>query len=474
VRGSVRLGFGHLAAFVAVALVLNAQFTWWVIYSLGENRERLVLEQNLLRGRTRTAALQLEQSIRTAEALIDALPSGVIPAVAPPFSAVQVEDHPTAETEPLQPGWVARDHRTAYVRPLGRGRDVVAYLDPQAPYRWLAAIDPDLELIERSGQSGERAEGERPEVERPAEALKAPLGQLAVAADFQRWDHLLAQYRRRVGLVLAEGGLFVVAIITAVALLWRVLRRESTLEHQHQNFISAVTHELKTPIASIRVALETVLSGRVDAESRARFLRNALEDSERLGDLVEKVLEMTRYAGGAYQLRIAPGDLSQFVEEEVAVARRRAVARGTVLNADVQQAVQAPYDPEAMAIVLSNLVENAVKYAQGKPPRVNISLRIERGEAVIKVEDNGVGIAPSDLEAIFRPFYRASDEVTRRTPGTGIGLYVAREIVTRHGGRLTAASTGAGLGSTFRVSLPGAEALPDDELSEYISSNEAR
>ena len=470
----MRLGFGHLAAFVAVALVLNAQFTWWVFYSLGENRERLMLEQNLLCGRARAAALQLEQRMQTAEALIETTPAGVIPAVAPPFSAVQVEERPAAESEPLQPGWVVRDHRTAYVRPFGRGRDVVAYLDPQAPYRWLAAIDPDLQLIERSGESPEHTGAERPEVERPVEALKAPLGQLAVAADFHRWDHLLAQYRRRIGLVLAEGGLFFVAIITAVALLWRVLRRESALEHQHQNFISAVTHELKTPIAGIRVALETVLSGRVDTESRARFLRNALEDSERLGDLVEKVLEMTRYTGGAYQLRIAPGDLSQFVEEELVVARRRAVARGTVLDADVQQGVQAPYDPEAMAIVLSNLVENAVKYAQGTPPRVSVCLRLERGEAVIKVEDNGIGIASSDLEAIFRPFYRATDEVTRRTPGTGIGLYVAREIVTRHGGRLTAASAGAGLGSTFRVSMPGAEALPDDELSEYISSNGAR
>jgi signal transduction histidine kinase len=474
VRDNVRLGFGHLAASVAVALVLNAQFTWWVFYSLGENRERLTLEQDLLRARTRAAALELEQRLRAAEALIDTAPGRVIPNAAPPFSAVQVEDLATAEGEAGPHGWVVRDRRAAYVRPFGRGREVVAYLDPQAPYHWLAAIDPELRLIEHADKAGPQAGATREQAERPAEALSPPLSRFAVAADYERWDHLLAQYRRRVGLVLAEGGLFFVAIISAVALLWRVLRRESALERQHQNFISAVTHELKTPLAGIRVALETVLSGRVDAQSRTRFLGNALEDSERLADLVEKVLEMTRYTGGAYQLQIVPGDLSQFVEEELAIARRRATGRGTALDADVQHGVQAPYDPEAMAIVLSNLVENAVKYAQGAPPRVKVSLRLERGEAVIKVEDNGIGIAAADLKAIFRPFYRATDEVTRRTPGTGIGLYVAREIVTRHGGRLTAESAGPGLGSTFRIALPGAAALSDDELSEYISSNGAR
>jgi two-component system CheB/CheR fusion protein len=91
---------------------------------------------------------------------------------------------------------------------------------------------------------------------------------------------------------------------------------------------------------------------------------------------------------------------------------------------------------------------------------------LARGEAVLQVTDNGVGIDSKDLEAIFRPFYRANDEVTRRTPGTGIGLYVAREIVAAHGGKLSAASRGRGQGATFRLTLPGASRYTDEEFSE--------
>jgi signal transduction histidine kinase len=140
----------------------------------------------------------------------------------------------------------------------------------------------------------------------------------------------------------------------------------------------------------------------------------------------------------------------------------------------VTPGVQATFDPEAMAIVISNLIENALKYAQERAPRVWVQLRLERGEAVLEVRDNGVGIAPAELESIFKPFYRSTDRVTRRTPGTGIGLFVAREIVNAHGGRLIALSPGPGQGATFRLSLPGAEVLPEEEFSEYIGARKAR
>jgi signal transduction histidine kinase len=470
VRGGIRLGLGHLVAFVAVALVLNAQFTWWVYYSLRDNRERLDLQRALLATRVEGAALHLTVRLGDAERRVVELPPGVIPSPAPPFVEVRVVDvvalsQPSPGWDPATAmGWLTEGGRPAFAHPLGRGRIALAFLDPQAPYRWLAAIDPTLQLAERNAALAGR----------PQAPLGPPFNQLLVTPDFHRWEELVDRYRQRVVGVLAEGVLFLAAIVTAVVLLWRVLRRESALERQHQNFVSAVTHELKTPIAGIRLALETVLSGRVDGEGRTRFLGNALADSERLGDLVEKVLEVTRYTGGAHRLRMGLGDFSQLAQDEVFVAERRVSARGGVLKADITPGIQATFDPEAMAIVISNLIENALKYAQGGTPSVWVRLRLERGEAVLEVSDNGVGIAPSDLEAIFRPFYRASDEVTRRTPGTGIGLFVAREIVNSHGGRLTAASPGPGRGSTFRLSLPGAEVLPEDEFFGYIGDHGTR
>jgi signal transduction histidine kinase len=473
VRGGTRLGLGHLVAFVAVALVLNAQFTWWVYYALRDNRERLDLERGLVAARASVAALRLMARSEQAARQVAELPAGVIPSPTPPFVDVQVVDTATLGRAaspgpggegPVVSGWVEENGRPAFARPLGRDRVVLAFLDPQAPYRWLAAIDPTLQLVEQDlALSG-----------RPQASLQPPFDRLVVTPDFHRWEELVDRYRQRVVRVLAEGAFFLAAIVTAVVLLWRVLRRESSLERQHQNFVSAVTHELKTPIAGIRLALETVLSGRVDDEGRTRFLSNALADSERLGDLVEKVLEVTRYTGGAHRLQMALGDFSALVQDEVVIAERRVSARGGVLEAEITPGVQATFDPEAMSIVISNLIENALKYARGDNPRVWVRLRLDRGEAVLEVRDDGVGIAPSDLEAIFRPFFRAGDEMTRRTPGTGIGLYICREIVHTHGGRLTAASPGHGKGATLRLTLPGAEVLPEEEFSEYIGGREAR
>jgi signal transduction histidine kinase len=186
------------------------------------------------------------------------------------------------------------------------------------------------------------------------------------------------------------------------------------------------------------------------------------------------VLDVTRYTGGAHRLRLGLGDFSQLVEDEVAVAERRVTARGVALEVAITPGVRATFDPEAMSIVISNLIENALKYARKGTPEVRVCLVLERGEAVLEVQDNGVGIAAYELESIFKPFYRANDEVTRRTPGTGIGLFVVREIVAAHGGRTSASSPGPGRGSTFRLTLPGAEVLPEDEFSEYSGENGAR
>ena len=469
----MRLGLGHMVAFVIVAIVLNAQFTWWVVYSLRDNRERLDLERALVAGRNELAARRLAARLLEAELDVARLPAGIIPSPTPPFADVRVVDESELAARAAGEGgrlpgaglgWVLVGERAAVARSLGRGRVALAFLDPRAPYQWLAASDPDLQLVSRANvQEG-----------RPSATLPAPLERLVVTPDFHRWQELVDRYRQRVVNVLLEGTFFLAAIVTAVILLWGVLRREGSLERQHQNFVSAVTHELKTPIAGIRLALETVLAGRADDEGRKRFLGNALADTERLGDLVEKVLDVTRYTGGAHRLRMGLGDLSQLVEDEVAVAERRVTARGVAFDVAITPGVQATFDAEAMAIVISNLVENALKYAKREAPQVRVRLVLERGEAVLEVQDNGAGIAAYELESIFKPFYRAGDEVTRRTPGTGIGLFVVREIVAAHGGRIVASSPGPGRGATFRLTLPGAEVLPEDDLSGYSGGNGAR
>jgi signal transduction histidine kinase len=446
------LGLKHLVIFVIVAVVVNAQYTWWVVESLREHRERLDLERRLILARAEVAALKIASRLNRSVTRIVELPRGVIPATADPFPEVRV----AAIASDAAAGWRTEEDRPAFLWPLGGARAAFAFLDPESPRRWLAVTDPTLRLVDAA--AGEST--------LPRVALAAPLDRLAVAPGIEQWNGLLATYRRSVVVVVIEGTIFLAAMVSTVVLLWTALRREGERERQHQNFVSAITHELKTPLAGIRVALETVLRGRADPEGSKRFLANALTDADRLGDLIQKVLEVTRYTGGAHRLTIALGDLSQLVEEEVVAAERRAAARGVELGADLTPGVQASFDPEALGIVVSNLLENALKYAQGDPAHVAVRLSVVQGEAVLEVEDDGVGIAKGELEAIFKPFYRANDAVTRRTPGTGIGLFVAREIAVAHGGRLVASSPGRGLGAKFSLILPGADVLPEEEFSE--------
>lgn len=448
--GKPGFGLKHLVIFVVVAVILNGQYTWWVVESLRENRDRLELERQLILSQAEAAALGVAIRLDKATLRILELPSGVIPPTGDPFPEARVVER----SEP-QVGWVEDEGRPAFSWPLGGGRATLLYLDPESPRRWLAVTAPSMRLVESSGGNG-----------LPRVTLSPPLDRLAVAPDAGRWNDVLVRYRRHVVLVVLEGTFFLAAMVSAVFLLWIALRREGERERQHQNFVSAITHELKTPLAGIRVALETVLRGRADPEGSQRFLANALTDADRLGDLIEKVLEVTRYTGGGHRLNIALGDLSQLVEEEEIAAERRAAARGVEIESDIAPGVQASFDPEALGIVISNLLENALKYAQGQPAHVSVRLAIEHGEAVLEVADNGIGIATGELETIFRPFYRANDEITRRTPGTGIGLFVAREIAVAHGGRLTAASGGRGQGATFRLVLPGAGTLPEEDFSE--------
>jgi signal transduction histidine kinase len=446
-----RLRLGQLVLFAVVVVLLNFQFTWWVVNSLRENRKVLELERELARATAENVALEMAQHLEKAVQRLVTVPYGVIPAATEEFPVLEVVPQRASGFE-----WQRSGSALALVWPLSRQRSVVAQLDMAALSRWLASTHPAYRLVRATDGGG--APGQA--------ALPEPLLGWAVVGEEEGWQQVLAAYRQRVVAVVGGAVFFFAAIGVAVGVLWSVLRREGMRELQHQNFVSGITHELKTPIAGIRLAIETVLSGRVDAAGSRQFLSNALADADRLADLVTKVLEVTRFAGGAHRLQLAPNDLSQLVEEELAAAERHAKVRGVVLESAIEPFIQAPFDPEALAIVISNLLENALKYAQGNPPRVWVRLRVVRGEAILEVEDTGVGISPEELEAIFEPFYRSSDEVTRRTPGTGIGLFVAREIVAAHRGRLVAWSRGRGLGAVFRMVLPGASVVSEDELSE--------
>ena len=433
----------HLAVTVLVVVLVNAQLTWWIIFVLRENRTRLQLERGRMVAATEREADRLARRLERAEAaLATALAGGAGTRGQPPpepFNRWSSADQPCAKQ------WTASPTELTLRLPADSGC-VTATAAAGAAERVLS-VAPGVEVILQP--SGEAAGPSAPVV-----AVEgAPSIEARPAAG--PWSEALRGYRHRILMMVSEGAFFAVMLLVLVALLWRTLRREAELERQHRNFLSAITHELKSPLASMRLALETVLSGRSDETSGRRFLSNALQDVERLQDLVQKVLETTRYGQGPHALRQREADISQVVARAVDAVRVRVESAGGEITSQLEGPVCASIDDEALAIAVSNLLENAVKYG-GRKPRISVRLAHEGGRAVLEVSDTGEGIPPDEAPFVFDMFYRAGDELSRTSQGTGLGLYLVRQIVNAHRGTVEVASTGPD-GTTFRVELPGAE-----------------
>jgi two-component system, OmpR family, sensor histidine kinase SenX3 len=264
---------------------------------------------------------------------------------------------------------------------------------------------------------------------------------------------------RQAGLMLV-GILVFPLIITGVVLNTIFLVREIRRNEQHEAFINAVTHELKTPVASMKLYLQTLQNRPVDEAKRQEFYRMMLEDSDRLLGTIEQVLRAGQLGARLRRSGHLPINFSAMVEECVSLARARhhlpeeaLTYREVAINGARPQVLG---DEDDLKAVVSNLVDNAIKYS-GAEVRVSVELELEPNDpvkAVLRVRDNGVGISDTELKRIFRRFYRIPGAMATRVKGTGLGLFIVRSVVARHGGKVFAASDGPGQGSTFTVKLP--------------------
>ena len=262
---------------------------------------------------------------------------------------------------------------------------------------------------------------------------------------------------REAGLLVAGLILFPL-IITGVILNTIFLVREIRRNEQHENFINAVTHELKTPIASVKLHLQTLQQRPVDDSKRQEFYQVMVEDCDRLLGTVEQVLRAGRlraaHARGGYR----PVDLSRVMDECLALAQTRyRLTPGELTYRAVLRNGQVPRvmgDEEDLKAVILNLVDNAIKYSGDK---VTVAVELAHTDAraaTIKVSDRGAGVPISELGQIFKRFYRIPGAMTSRIKGAGLGLFIVRAVVARHGGTVFAESDGPGQGSTFTVQLP--------------------
>lgn len=260
---------------------------------------------------------------------------------------------------------------------------------------------------------------------------------------------------RRVGL-LVLGIIFFGAIIAGLVLNTIFLVREVRRNEQQDSFLNAVTHELKTPITSLRLYLQTLEKRKIDDDQRHNFYRLMLEDTDRLLGTVEQVLK----AGEVRQRRARKNwqdlDLTAVARESLELARLRHGLAPQELHfgGEPPREVTLTGNPEELRTAVANLIENAVKYS-GPGREIVVDILTPNLETVLlRVCDNGVGIPRAELKRIFRRFYRANNRNAMQVKGTGLGLFIVRSIARRHGGDAFAESAGEGHGSTFTLRLP--------------------
>lgn len=280
---------------------------------------------------------------------------------------------------------------------------------------------------------------------------------LVAAAVALTGSWIILNWRERV--LLFFGVVFFLAIIVGLILNTVFLVREIRRNEHHDSFINAVTHELKTPITSIRLHLETLQRREVEESQRQKFYRLMLDDTDRLRGTVEQVLK----AGEVGYKRSAQNslevDLSGLVGECMELARTRHNLQPAALHWQHEggvngNAIKVQGDPDDLRTAISNILDNAIKYSSGN---VDISVSVDtpdESHVALRVRDHGVGIPAGELKRIFRRFYRVSGRSASQVKGTGLGLFIVRAIARAHGGKVFAESAGEARGTTVTLELP--------------------
>jgi signal transduction histidine kinase len=251
--------------------------------------------------------------------------------------------------------------------------------------------------------------------------------------------------------LLVTGIVFFALIITGLILNTIFLVREIRRNEQHDAFLNAVTHELKTPIASIKLYLETLRTRPVSEEKKQEFYEMMLADSDRLLGTIEQVLQASRTREKQRTLNLAEVDVGELLRESIATIRAQRHIGEEAFRYNVPaEPVPVRGDRAELQTAFGNLLENAVKYSPGEP-KISVKVRSAGHNAEVYIKDNGIGISRSDLKRIFKRFYRVPASSAK---GTGLGLSIVQAIVKKHGGRIFAESNGVGKGSTFIVKLP--------------------
>ena len=248
---------------------------------------------------------------------------------------------------------------------------------------------------------------------------------------------------------IGEGSIFLLLIGVGAIFVYRAIKKQWQLNEQQQNFMMAVTHELKTPIAIAKLNLETLRKRKLDDNKQQELLQATLEETERLNALTSNILLASKMDGGKQEFFTTPIDFGMVVDEVARQYRKRYNNR--IIETDIAPECDIKGDALLIRLLVSNMLDNAIKYAPATAP---VQITLSAGTHItLKVADQGRGIPENERLKIFEKFYRMGDESTRGTKGTGLGLYLCSRIVKGHRGHIWVAANYP-KGSVFHVQFP--------------------
>lgn len=261
------------------------------------------------------------------------------------------------------------------------------------------------------------------------------------------------QYKGTNVLVLVGGIVLLVAISFAMSVIFRNLNVQLRLTRLYDNFIANITHELKSPLASIQLYLETLNARNVPPEKQKEFLEIMMQDADRLKNLINSILQLSaiEQSKKVFEYDIYDTDFVMRKLLYESIDQFKLPKEIIKIESDVK--CKCALDINAFKIVINNLIDNAVKYSTGNP-EIQVRITNNSKKLYIEIKDNGVGIPLPEQKKVFSKFYRIADKNIPNVKGTGLGLYQVKEIIKKHGGKISAVSEGSGKGSIFKIELP--------------------
>jgi signal transduction histidine kinase len=274
------------------------------------------------------------------------------------------------------------------------------------------------------------------------------------SSDAQKIHEEVAQLHHKkkmqIIMIVGEGTVFLLLLLFGIYKIRQSWAREMEFNARQKNFFLSITHELKTPIAATKLQLQTLRKHQLDENKKNELIGNALNETERLNALIDNLLLANRLDSNEFILKKEKENISELTEHIIERYYKSAVAKNE-LHSEIEKNIYLNADKTAFPSIITNLIDNALKYSL-QEKSVVVTLKKSGNNVILSVADQGIGIKEADRKKIFEKFYRAGDEETRKTKGTGLGLYIVKDLVSKHSGKISVKSNQP-TGSIFEITF---------------------